>query len=383
MPKIAVFISSLHKSGAERVAANLIDYLADAGWDVMLVTQQLDPDEYTLQHDVPRYISDIEGAEITGSRLVNLVRRYRKLSAVWKSGKPDLILSFIGKNNVMAMATSGKYRIPCVVSVRGNPAREYADPRVRREAFRLFPKAAGVILQTERAAEYFPDNIRRRAVVLPNPLNPRFLRPLREGARSHVILSVGRLDANKNQAMMIDAFARIRTRFPDYTLELLGDGEDREKLAAKIAADGLAGSVFLRGSVDDVPERLEKASLCLLTSNSEGLPNALIEAMALGVPCIATDCPCGGPAYLFRGGTCGLLVPCGDTEALAGAMEKVLSDPALAARLSQNGLYVRESFSPDGALAAWEKYLRSALDKGRNAQAAHCTEHDRTGRMTG
>jgi glycosyltransferase involved in cell wall biosynthesis len=372
MPKICLFISSLHKSGAERVMAGLADYLCDRGWETVLVTQHTDPDEYTLRHGIPRRLSDIEGREISRSRILNFVRRYRKLQKIWKEERPDLILSFIGKNNVMALGTSARYHIPCVVAVRGNPAREYKDPEVRKQAFRLFPKAAGVVLQTERAADYFPEDIRRISVVLPNPLNAAFLRPVYTGEREKTITAVGRLDANKNQSMMIDAFDRIRERFPEYRLMIYGEGEDRKKLESKIAAMHLQDRVFLPGSISNVPEVLEKTSAFLLTSDSEGLPNAIIEAMALGVPVIATDCPCGGPAYLIQDGENGLLVPCRDTEKLASALGRVLENREFAGELGRRALYVREKFAPEKALAAWETYLRSvcggAEHKGRNGK---------------
>lgn len=359
MPKICLFISSLHKSGAERVMAGLADYLCDRGWETVLVTQHADPDEYTLRHAIPRRFSDIEGREISHSRVLNFVRRYRKLQKIWEKERPDLILSFIGKNNVMALGTAARFHIPCVVAVRGNPAREYKDPAVRKQAFRLFPKAAGVVLQTERAADYFPADIRRISVVLPNPLNAAFLRPVYTGEREKTITAVGRLDANKNQSMMIDAFDQVRERFPEYRLMIYGEGEDRKKLEDKIAEMHLQDRVFLPGSISNVPEVLEKTSAFLLTSDSEGLPNAVIEAMALGVPVIATDCPCGGPAYLIKDGENGMLVPCNDTEKLASALGRVLENREFAGELGRHALYVREKFAPEKALAAWETYLRS------------------------
>jgi glycosyltransferase involved in cell wall biosynthesis len=172
--------------------------------------------------------------------------------------------------------------------------------------------------------------------------------------------------------MMIDAFDRIRERFPEYRLMIYGEGEDRKKLESKIAAMHLQDRVFLPGSISNVPEVLEKTSAFLLTSDSEGLPNAIIEAMALGVPVIATDCPCGGPAYLIKDGENGLLVPCRDTEKLASALGRVLENREFAGELGRRALYVREKFAPEKALAAWETYLRSvcggAEHKGRNGK---------------
>ena len=357
MAKIALFISSLHKAGSERVAVNLAQYLHGRGHDVLLVTQRRDGDEYEYDHAIPRRLSDLTEDELGGNRLVNFVRRYRKLQKIWKRERPDVILSFIGKNNVMALLTARRYHIPVVVSVRGDPAAEYADERTRRAAFRLFPKAAGVILQTERSASFFPEAVRANCTILPNPLSESFIGLQPAETRYRTVTAVGRLDENKNQRMMIEAFAVLADEFPAYSLVIYGDGPSRAALQRLIVEKGLGARVLLPGSITDVAAALRQTSAFLLTSDTEGMPNTLLEAMATGLPCIATDCPCGGPAAVIRDGENGLLVPVRDTAALTAALRRVLSDPALAQRLGAAAANVQETYAPARVLPQWEAYL--------------------------
>ncbi|MDD2356184.1 MAG: glycosyltransferase [Lachnospiraceae bacterium] len=392
-PSIAIFINALEKGGAQRVAANLTDHLFEAGWKVTLVTQYKLDNEYVLLHEkeIPRVLSDItkqEESHVPGLyRPINFRRRWKKLHDIWAEIKPDVILSFLGKNNIMTLSTARDLGIPVAVAVRSDPAREYADPKLRKLALKLFPTAAGVILQTQDGVNFFPEDIRRRSVVLPNPLNPEFMTEPFEGERDHRIVVVGRIDKNKHQSLVVSAFEKIADEIPeDYILEFYGDGSERENLSAEVARGRLSSRIFFRGVVTDVPQRIRKAGLFILSSDKEGMPNALIEAMALGIPCISTDCPCGGPKVLMKTGATpsegkaepssidhgdnssndqgdnlpnGILVPVGDADAMAEAMKKVINDPALARRLGRNALRVRAVYSPEAAFAAWEKYLRS------------------------
>ena len=195
---IALFISSLRKGGSERVLVNLAEYLVGQGWRVTMVTQYQGEVEYPLPEGVRRIFSEITQEETKRSRIGNFFARLKKLRGIWKKERPDVILSFIGKNNIMALLTSAFLGIPVAVSVRGEPKEEYASRPLRILSKTLFRKAAGVILQSERAKAFFPESVRKKAVVLKNPLNPDFVRQPFDGLREKEIVAVGRVDANKN-----------------------------------------------------------------------------------------------------------------------------------------------------------------------------------------
>lgn len=359
--KIAFYIGSLHKGGAERVFVNLAEYFLSQGYQTLMVTQYRKEDEYALAKGIDRVISDITPQETTKSRLLNFYRRMSKLHHIWKKEKPDLVLSCVGKNNFMTIVTTMFTKTKPIVSVVGEAKEEYPNRLMKALANFLFPYASGVILQTERSRSFFSEKVSKTAVILPNSLNPLFLRPEYEGERERRIVSVGRLDANKNHEMMIRAFAKLSSQYPDYTLTVYGEGELREFLQKLIVSLGLSDKVFLPGVIPNVAENIEKASLFLLTSYSEGVSNALIEAMALGLPVIATDVPSGGTVELIRHGENGWIIPAGNQAALEEAMEKLLSDRELAKKLGEAARQLQKRLAPESVNRQWREYFESII----------------------
>ena len=359
--KIAFYIGSLNKGGAERVFVNLAEYFLGQGYNVVMVTQYKKEDEYILDSNIKRVISDITPEETTGSRMLNFYRRMKKLRNVWKLEQPDLVLSCVGKNNFMTVVTTMFTKTKPVVSVVGEAKEEYPNALMKILANLLFPRAAGVILQTERSRGFFNKKVRKTTVILPNSLNPLFIRPRFSGERQKRIVSVGRLDANKNHEMMIRAFANLTDKYPEYTLTIYGEGELREHLLNLIESLNLTEKVFLPGIIPDVADNIEKAALFLHTSYSEGVSNAIIEAMALGLPVIATDVPSGGTVELIRHNENGLIIPPGDQEALEQAIDTVLSDSALAERLGNEACKIQDKLAPEKVNAEWERYFAKIM----------------------
>lgn len=360
---IAFYIGSLRKGGAERVFVNLAKYFQAEGYRVVMVTQYQKEEEYELPDGIERILSDIGEEKVTASRAVNFFRRLNKLHAIWKERQPDLVLSCIGKNNFMTVVTTRGTKTRAVVSVVGEAKEEYPSRGMRMLADFLFSCAAGVILQTERSRGFFCRKVGEKAVILPNSLNPAFIRPRYEGVREKKIVSVGRMDANKNHEMQLRAFARLKDKYPEYTLVIYGDGELRPYIEETAEELGIAKRVFLPGVVQDVAERIGQASLFLLTSYSEGVSNALIEALALGLPVIATDVPSGGTEELMKDGVNGLIIPAGEQAALTRAMDRLLGDPAYAQQLGREAARIQERLAPERVNPLWKAYFEELMDK--------------------
>lgn len=359
--KIIFYLSSLTKGGAQRVILNLTEALLEKDYEVIIVTTLEEENEYELPKGAKRILSDLTQDEITESRWKNLKHRYLKLRNIWQKEKPDIIVSFIGKNNIMAILTSLGLKIPVAVSVRGEPTEEYYNKVLRFLARYLFLFSSGIILQTKESQQFFPKKTLKKAVVLPNPLNPIFLEKQYDGEKEKKIILVGRVDSNKNQKLAVQAFAKIHEKFPEYYMEIWGEGEDRESLSSYVKELGLKDKIILPGATSRVKEKLETATLYVLPSNTEGMPNSLMEAMALGIPVISTNCPCGGPAELITDGFDGLLVPVGKVDPMAEAMEKVLFDKELQDTLGTNALCIRERLNPITVNQQWEDYLCSLI----------------------
>ncbi len=391
-----MYIGSLRKGGAERVMVNLADYFFEQGYKVTLVTTYLADEEYEVKHaawkavpagaDRAELVADTEensawvdpeGGERNGikrvfsallkseqkGRAYNLRMRTKKLNDIWKELKPDMVLSFIGKNNIMALSTAAREGIPVVVSVRADPRMEYDSLGLKASMLATFGRAAGIIVQSEGAKNYFPEFIRKKCVILPNSIDTSFIRKRYVGDREKSVVMVGRLDENKNQSMVMAAFAKATTNnFKEYKLKIYGDGPDRIKLQHLAVRLGIVDRVEFRGIVRHVAEHIEKASVYVLASNQEGMPNSLIEAMALGLACISTDCPCGGPADLIQNGVNGILTPVGDEKAMEEALKKVLSDAEFADRLGAEAAKLQEKYTPQVTNKKWQQYFDEIMN---------------------
>lgn len=161
--------------------------------------------------------------------------------------------------------------------------------------------------------------------------------------------------------MMITAFKRVLTDYPDKKLLIFGDGELKESLEAFIKDEGVENNVFLMGKTDDVPSALKNAEVYLMTSDYEGMPNALLEAMAAGLPVICTNCPCGGPKMVIEDGINGFLINTGASDELAEKMRIVFGDERLRKELSKNAKIKAEDFLPEVINAKWKAYLESVI----------------------
>lgn len=363
--KIAFYCGSLIKGGAERVFVNLAEYFYSEGYDVCMITQYKKEDEYVISSGIERVLSDLTEKENGKSRIRNFFRRFRKLRHILKTVKPDLVLTCTAKSNFMAMAAGTFLKTKVVVSIVADPKMEYDTKAMRLIAKTYFCFADGIVFQTKEARAFFPKYIQKKSVILSNSLNPQFVRARYEGERQKEIVAVGRLDDNKNHEMLIRAFAQIADKFPEHKLTIFGEGECRGKLEVLIAKEGLSRRVSLPGVTADVAGNIEKAALFVLTSNTEGMPNTLLEAMALGLTVISTDCPCGGPRELIMSGENGLLIPVGEVKALADAMEKVLANPTEAEKMGRNAWKLQEKLKPEVTNQSWKEYFNGIMTKER------------------
>ena len=171
------------------------------------------------------------------------------------------------------------------------------------------------------------------------------------------IITVGRLMTQKNHKLLIEAFSKIAKEFPDENLVIYGEGELRDTLETQSKKLGLEGRVKLPGATTNVAEKLSSAKVFVLSSDYEGMPNALMEAMAVGVPVISTDCPCGGPAMLIEEDSQGILVPCQNAEKLANALRLLLESQDLRLMVGESCKERALQFSPDIVFSQWKEYI--------------------------
>jgi len=352
-------IGYLHgRGGAERQIMLLADALAERGHQVHLIVLAENKADYTLCDRVKIWdLSSLE--DKPGNRIA---KRFRGLRQVLAQIRPDISIHYWLQSAYLTALMPKSLCGKILYSERGDPGdKEYAGllGLVRKLAFR---RCDGFVFQSEGARDYFPAAVTKRSAVIHNPVSvPAGVYISSCQKREKKIVTAGRLQAQKNHGLLIDAFAAIAADFPEYTLEIYGDGALEDDLRRQIRENGLSGRINLPGSCKNIFEKLYPASLFVLSSDYEGMPNALMEAMALGLPCISTDCPPGGPRTLIRSGENGILVPVGDKEALAGQMAALLGDPQKAEAMGSAAKKIMETNAPKQIFDQWEAYLRSLI----------------------
>lgn len=347
------------RGGAEKVMINLARYFKSLDYEVYLVTKTVGKIEYEVPEGIKRILADITSEEETKSRIRNLIKRIKKLRGIWKEIKPDLILSFIRKNNLMAIASADGLGIPVVVGIRSNPERELSGRGFKQLSFLMFKKAAGIVVQTSMAKEFLPANLQKKTVIMPNSVSGEYLgnEPTPASERRKEIVLVGRIDSNKNQRMVLEVFSEIMDEYREWSLHLFGDGELAAGLRNRFDCD----RIVFHGHVNDVKSKIEKASVFVLPSKQEGMPNALIEAMALGIACISTDCPCGGPADLIEQDKNGILIPVNDREKLKEQLCRLLDDEQFRIDLGKEASKISEDMNADKVNIMWKEYLEGFI----------------------
>lgn len=351
---ILFVISSLASDGAERVLAELANYFAGQGKRVKIILLTNNEVAYSIRPDVELIFlcEQIKGE----SRIKKIIKRYTVLRRYLKNLESDIVISFLTTVNIYTCLAAHSVGKKVIVSERNDPSRIYdAEWKhiIRNFIYRL---ADGYVFQTEEAKVYFKGKIYRKAKVIPNPIKTGLPEPY-IGLRRKVITACGRLNAQKNYPMLLEAFARLSFQYNEYKLMIFGKGELQEDLVAYASKLGIERRVTFCGVRKDWHDLIKDASLFVMSSDYEGIPNALMEAIACGIPSISSDCPCGGPRLLIKDQVNGLLVPVGNTDHLKQAMEKVLSDRNLSDKLSRNGILIRDDYNIESISKKWMDYI--------------------------
>jgi glycosyltransferase involved in cell wall biosynthesis len=220
-------------------------------------------------------------------------------------------------------------------------------------------KADGYVFQTEEARSFYKGKYDKKSVIISNPLKIESLpKPYLE-ERKRNIVTVGRLHPQKNQMLLIQAFEEIKDKYPDYNLIIYGEGVLRKELQEYINDNKLDSRIIMPGNVLNLLSLIKDSGIFILSSDFEGMPNALIEAMALGLPCISTDCPCGGPKSLIENGENGLLFEVGNKNQLINAIEYMINNPDKAKQMSEKAVNIRNTLNANHICEKWYNYIMS------------------------
>lgn len=324
MKKILFIIPYLSSGGAERVVSIWVSELAKLGCDIQLLVFYRIENEYALDDAVIVHSLKREKSEYDHmSKIMKLCSVRKALQAI----KPDIAVPFISYVGLMLFIAKIGLPIKIVETIRNNP--KFSPPkrihRWLRNIAVFFSRAC--LVQNQAELKYFPAWMQKHMVVMANPIADEFVEKEKVFLEKKInsIAAAGRLEKQKNFPLLIRTFAKIAATHHTVQLKIYGEGSQFPQLKEMINHLNLSGQATLCGRANHMAEMLENADLFVLSSDSEGMPNALMEAMAIGLPCISTDCPTG-PAELIEPGVNGLLVPVGDEAELVAAMDRMITD---------------------------------------------------------
>ena len=287
------------------------------------------------------------------------LRLYRFAKYLLKS-KIDAYVVMLPVTTIMMLRLRFLTKAKVIAAERVDPS-QYPVKK-QKQLKRLAKKANGWVFQTEEEKAWYGVTTGKAMVeVIPNAINPDFIKAPYQGERKKTIVTAGRLTEQKNHALLIKAFARISPSFPEYQLVIYGEGPMKETLVSVSEEEGIGEKVVFPGYTTNIGESIKEASLFVLSSDFEGMPNALMEAMALGLPCVSTDCDGGGAKFLIENEKNGLLVSKGDVNALATVMERMLSDREFAEQCGREAHYICERLAPEKIYGKWESFIKQIV----------------------
>ena len=358
MKKIMFVAATLGGGGAERVMLNLANKMYEKGHSVVVIKTAIEKNPKAIYGLNP----NIEVKKIQSeyqNKIARIVDKLRKLRCIFKQYPGYTIVSFLPDINIYSIFASKGLKNKIVVSERNDPNKEPNNSFVRHLRNFSYHMADYVVFQTFDAQAYFAKKIREKSCIIPNPLNLEEL-PLPNAGREkrNVIIMVCRVKPQKNIEMMIEAISKFRNAIGDTTVEIYGDGNlYRDRMKEKVSSYGLEDIIKFMDSTNDIYSVMEKSKIYVSTSDYEGISNTMLEALAIGVPSIVTDCPIGGARMFIKHNYNGILVPVNDYERLGNEIIRLLNDESLQRQFSANSIAVRNELDLNIIADKWLKVL--------------------------
>lgn len=348
---IVFVLASLGSGGAERVVSLLANKMVESGHQVEIICLKFNDVYYQTDSRVKVTLA----MEHTKNRLTEVfwLRKYLKKQ------NPNVVIPFtegVYCFTILSLLGTG---IPIIASERLDPAAMSKTRKILKRL--LLPYADWLVVQTQSIKDYFPKSIQKKTSIIYNPVNDESLSPTlpsREG-RLNRIISVGRLYPQKNQAMMIRAFAKLAAEFPDWQLVIFGEGPLRAELEFLVSSFKLQNRVFLPGRTEHVIEELRKSKIFCMSSDYEGMSNAMIEAICVGLPIISTNV--SGTEELIRDGENGFIVEIGGEEEITNRITQLISSPSLQDNMSVKNIQLAKIFNIDHIVDEWISLINTVV----------------------
>lgn len=354
---------TLTGGGAERFISTFASFLAEQGYDIHILTYEISDKDYPMSDKVKIHVMPPAESGIAGKflRIYRMQQELKKLDA-------DVLIPFIDTVVVCTYLANLTVKKKFVYTVRNSPWHDEVTRITKFMLGTIARTADAIMLQNREQEDYFPASYRNRIYIVPNPVAEKFrmCRKEKYAGKLTKLTSIGRLDNQKNFPLMISAVKNVATENPDIRLNIFGEGEKKEALEVLIGQQSPSGVCCLMGRTADVEGVLSETDLFVMSSDYEGMPNALIEALAMGVPCISSDCRTG-PKSLIKEGQTGLLFETGSVKSLEEKLSWALQHPE---EMNRMGKAAREDVLETYKI---EKTMSSFLEMAEGM----CKEHDR------
>ena len=359
--RIMFILPRMNSGGAERVVSILANHLCN-NYDVTLLVIVSNESFYPLDLHI-RFISAMFALNRRNkvTRLMSLARNF--FQAIYfirtqvNTIKPHIVFSLLEETDIVtSLALMGmKNRVIHISSERNDPC---ARSKIMQNILnKVYQHCDYFVCQSESVAEYYSEIPERKKFVIPNPVDfSVYPERVKEGIVKRIV-GVGRLKPQKNFSLLIDSFALIASHHADVKLDIYGEGTLRESLQQKIHDLRLDDRITLRGASARVLEEIRDAAVFVMSSDFEGFPNVLVEAIAMGIPVITTDFPTGVAREIVTD-QAGLIVQCGDKRGMASAIDMLLSDNALRERIRQNGYRTIQRFECSQVVDTWDNFFK-------------------------
>lgn len=323
MKKYCFVIPRLSSGGAERAISVFASGIAELGNDVYLIIYNHSKEEYPVSDKVTRYYRCDE--KYSSNKAIEFLQKLINVRRFLKENEIDIVVPFLENCVIHTFFASRGLNIKFVSSLRNNP---YMLSKKERCSTDFITKLADAhFVQNQMQKEYYSEAIQKKTFIVTNPVSNVFIDNAKHYNDSvKKLVAVGRLNFQKNYYMLIDAMKIVAEKYRDIVLEIYGEGEEQSKLEKYISTNGLQSNIHLMGRSEDVKSVYDNSDIFVMTSDFEGMPNSLMEAMCFGMPCISTDCPTG-PSELIQDGVNGYLVPMGDSKVLAERIIDFINNP--------------------------------------------------------
>lgn len=348
--KLTFVSSTLHAGGAERVISLLANSFCQKGYEVEIVCINKHLVFYPIDEKVKVWFAEDEVKSLSILKKVLWLRNHIK------NDRPDVVIAFMLEVYCVTLASLIGVSVPVISSERIDP--HFFGRAKGLLRWLLLRRTTHLVVQTVRIKDFYSAKLQSRTTIIPNPVTDKVF-SLTPTLKQKRIIAVGRLAYQKNYPMMFRAFAKVHHDFPDWQLVVYGNGPQKDEIRGVIERLGMEGHIILAGKSDHVVEEMNKSSLFVMSSDYEGMSNALLEAVCVGLPVISTDV--SGARDLITEGVNGYIVPVGNERALTLALSSMLSSPEKMDEMGRQSKALAPRFREEQIVGQWEELIKKVV----------------------